>query len=115
LIELRRMAGVITSRSELVLVAEINGKVTGFGSIVPDSNELRAVYVHPDFGRKGIGGRILSELESLAREHELPELEMDASLNAEDFMPSTVSLLSRGANTSCVAEHVCPALKCERL
>jgi putative acetyltransferase len=36
-------------------------------------------------GRVGIGRRILAELETLARKHGMPELAMDASLNAEDF------------------------------
>jgi putative acetyltransferase len=77
----QRMAGIIASQSELLLVAEIDG----FGSIIPKNSELRAVYVHPDFGRKGIGNRILSALEDLARQYALAELTMDASLNAEEF------------------------------
>jgi len=81
----RRMAGIIASQSELVLVAEIEAKIVGFGSIVPKNSELRAVYVHPDFGREGVGSQILSALEDLARQHRLAELTMDASLNAEDF------------------------------
>lgn len=81
----RRMAGIIASRSELVLVAEIDGKVAGFGSIVPKKGELRAVYVHPDYGREGIGSRILAALEDLARQHALIDLRTDASLNAENF------------------------------
>jgi putative acetyltransferase len=62
----RRMAGIIASQSELVLVAEIGAKIAGFGSIVPKDSELRAIYVHPDFGREGVGSRILAALEDLA-------------------------------------------------
>jgi putative acetyltransferase len=80
-----RMAGIITSNSELILVAEIHEQIVGFGSIVPKNSELRAVYVHPDYGRGGIGGRLLAALEALARQRRLSELTMDASLNAEDF------------------------------
>jgi putative acetyltransferase len=80
-----RMARIIASQSELLLVAEIDERVVGFGSIIPKNSELRAVYVHPDFGRKGIGNRILSALEDLARQYALAELTMDASLNAEEF------------------------------
>lgn len=81
----QRMARIIASQSELLLVAEIDERVVGFGSIIPKNSELRAVYVHPDFGRKGIGNRILSALEDLARQYALAELTMDASLNAEEF------------------------------
>ena len=54
----RRMAGIIASQSELVLVAEIGAKIAGFGSIVPKNSELRAIYVQPDFGREGVGSQI---------------------------------------------------------
>jgi putative acetyltransferase len=81
----QRMAAIIVSQSELLIVAEIDGRVVGFGSIVPKNSELRAVYVHPDFGREGVGSRILSALEELARQYALAGLTMDASLNAEEF------------------------------
>ena len=81
----RRMADVISTQSELALVAIVEGAVAGFGSIVPKNAELRAIYVHPDFSRKGIGGQILTALERLARQHKISALMMDASLNAEDF------------------------------
>jgi ribosomal protein S18 acetylase RimI-like enzyme len=48
------MAGIIASQPELVLVAKIGAKIAGFGSIVPKNSELLAIYVHPDFGRKGV-------------------------------------------------------------
>ena len=80
-----RMAKIITTKHELILVAQSDERVVGFGSIVPESHELRAVYVHPRFGRAGIGGRLLTALESLARQRQLSELTMDASLNAEAF------------------------------
>ena len=81
----RRMAGIIASQSELVLVAETGAKIAGFGSIVPKNSELPAIYVQPDFGREGVGSRILAALEDLARQHGLSELATDASLNAEAF------------------------------
>ncbi|MCC5624530.1 GNAT family N-acetyltransferase [Nostoc sp. CHAB 5715] len=53
---------------ETRIVAEINGRIVGFGAIVVSNNELRAVYVSPSFGRSGVGTAILQELERLARE-----------------------------------------------
>ena len=75
----------IVGNDELFLVAERGGEVVGFGSIVPSSEELRAVYVHPDVGRSGVGGAILRGLEELAMARGLWRLQMDASLNAEAF------------------------------
>lgn len=106
----RRMTQVILSQSELALVAEVDGMVAGFGSIVPENAELRAVYVRPDFGRRGIGGQILAALEDLARRSGLTELAMDASLNAEDFYAKRgfvlvaygEHLLRSGARMRCV-------------
>ena len=82
---INQMAAIITAGSERILVATNGQRVVGFGSIVPEKRELRAVYVHSDFGRAGIGGRLLTALENLARQRHLTELTMDASLNAEEF------------------------------
>ena len=70
---------------ELFVVATLNGVVCGFGSIVPASSELRAVYVDPDFGGRGVGSAILRRLEDMASDNGVSELQMDASVNAERF------------------------------
>lgn len=70
---------------ELMFVAVENDEVLGFGSIVPEICELRAVYVSPKAGRCGIGARLLTHLEEVARSLCVPRLQMDASLNAEQF------------------------------
>jgi putative acetyltransferase len=80
-----RIQRAIESSSELFLVAKYVGSIVGFGSVVPRNNELRGLYVHPDYGRRGIGGQILSVLEQIAVEHGASCLQMDASVNAETF------------------------------
>jgi putative acetyltransferase len=75
----------IAGKDELFLVAERDREVVGFGSIVPSAGELRAVYVHPDVGRSGIGAAILQRLERWAIEKGVRGLHMDASANAEAF------------------------------
>jgi putative acetyltransferase len=69
----------------IVVAVDFTDKVIGFGSIVPNNSELRAVYVCAEYGRRGIGRAILSQLETLAREAGLNELSMDASMNAVPF------------------------------
>jgi putative acetyltransferase len=80
-----QIRSAIGGTDELCLVADQDGEVVGFGSIVPSSHELRAVYVRPDLGRSGIGGSILRDLERMAMARGLSELHMDASLNAQAF------------------------------
>ncbi len=95
---------------ELFVVAEVDGVVCGFGSIVPASEELRAVYVDPSFGGRGVGSAILRRLEELASDRGLPKLQMDASINAEGFYTkhgyavsrSGVHRLAGGVEMACV-------------
>ncbi len=107
-----RLAKRIASGEEVAVVAE-DGVVVGFGSIVPELSELRAVYVRADCGRRGIGTRILDLLEELARGLGLVELHMNASLNAEAFYRAkgyaAVSygehVLDSGKKMACVRMH----------
>ena len=48
-------------------------------------SELRACYVVPEAARKGVGTAIVCEIERIAGQHALTELELLASLNAEPF------------------------------
>jgi len=72
-------------RGQVVLVAEVDGVLAGFGELIPEKNELLAVYVNPDDSHQGVGTAILHELERLARKKELSFLQMDASLTAVPF------------------------------
>ncbi len=91
----------IASGEEIVVVAmDSSGRILGFGSIVPSNNELRAVYVRPEHGRKGVGRAILRHLEDIARKALLTELRMDASINAEAFYKANgFSSLASGEHT----------------
>ncbi len=75
----------LNAEHTIMIVAELDGFVVGFGEIVTGSNELRAVYVLPTAGRMGIGKRLLHHLEDLARSHGVDSLWLDSSLNAEAF------------------------------
>ncbi|HEX4047914.1 MAG TPA: GNAT family N-acetyltransferase, partial [Elusimicrobiota bacterium] len=81
----RRIRDALSKGEELFLVAEDRSGIIGFGVIVPGAQELRALYVHPRAGRRGIGKRLLDELERQAILRRVPVLRMDASLNAEAF------------------------------
>lgn len=64
---------------------DIDASVVGYGHLVPTESEVRAVYVHPDAGGRGVGTAILTALESRARDLRLDELVLWASLNAVGF------------------------------
>jgi putative acetyltransferase len=95
---------------ETTVVVEADGKIAGFGAIVESNNELRAVYVSAEFGRRGIGSALLQELERIAKERGCRELHMDSSLTAAPFyidhgyeeMGLGEHTLSGGAKMACV-------------
>ena len=96
-----RLRRAIENNEELLVVAETseNAVIVGFGSVIPSKQELRAVYVDPAFGRQGIGSKILANLEELALFHGADRLDLDASLNAEEFYcRHGYSVIERGSH-----------------
>lgn len=97
----------------IMLVAEINGNIVGFGEVAPGIQELRAVYVSPGSGRNGIGRALLQELEAVARKQGVSRLWLDSSLTAESFYSSHGYLgdgrgehqLRSGRKMPCVKMH----------
>ena len=75
----------IADPAMIVLVAVSAADIAGFGMVVPAHEELRAVYVHPQFGRQGAGSAILQRLEELASARGVISLHLDSSINAEAF------------------------------
>ncbi len=70
---------------EYRLIAEMDGRVVGIGSLVFENFELRACYVAPEAGRKGVGSALVREIERAARKKGLLFLELDSSVTAEPF------------------------------
>ncbi|MFD9901263.1 GNAT family N-acetyltransferase [Mesorhizobium sp. NPDC059025] len=70
---------------EFRLIAEIDGQVAGIGALVIGSGELRACYVAPEAGRRGVGTALVKEIERVARERGLTFLKVDSSVTAEPF------------------------------
>jgi putative acetyltransferase len=94
-----RIQRAIESSEELFLVAKYAGSIVGFGSVVPKNNELRGLYVHPDYGRRGIGALLLSALELMAVEQGASYLHMDASVNAESlYIKQGYQVIERGTH-----------------
>jgi GNAT superfamily N-acetyltransferase len=73
---------------EICLVGELDGEIVGIGSVVPHLNELRACYVSPKGLRKGVGTRIVRELERIAVESGVRRLESVSTVTAVPFYRS---------------------------
>jgi putative acetyltransferase len=71
--------------NEYRLIAEIDGQTVGIGALVFESSELRACYVAPATGRRGVGSTLVREIERAARKRGLSMLELDSSITAEAF------------------------------
>jgi putative acetyltransferase len=91
------MRNLITNGEEIVVVAEDESGIQGFGFFIPKMEELRALYVHPAIGHRGVGGQILEALEARAVALGISRLRLNASLNAEVFYRTNgYRALSRG-------------------
>jgi len=71
--------------SEITFVAEINGCVVGFASMFGNYNIVSAVFVNPDFVRRGIASLLLKKLEQMAVEQQVPLIWVSSSLTGQNF------------------------------
>jgi len=72
-------------KEKILIVAEQNNIICGFGIIDVDASEICAIYIHPDYTGKGIAKNILSKLESFALEKDLNCLNTCSTINALGF------------------------------
>ena len=80
-----RYTAVITDAQRRFVVAEVAGRVVGFGQLHPPAAEVEAIYVHPEHADAGVGGALLRHLEQLAAAASLTSLHLTATLNAIPF------------------------------
>ncbi len=77
-----------TIESTDFFVAESDGGIVAFGFLDPAESKVEAVFVSPDYGRRGIGRRLLIALENAAMDRGLTCLRLASSLNAVSFYRS---------------------------
>jgi len=70
-------------QSRFFIVALIDGIVTGTGCL--HGNEVKTVFVHPDYQRKGVGRLIMEALEGQARRMNYGEIELKSSITGYSF------------------------------
>jgi putative acetyltransferase len=74
----------VVEQTEFYVIADTN-RIAAFGSLDKSKSEISAMFVHPEFQTLGLGRRLLSTLEDIARHSTLPALSLIATLNAERF------------------------------
>lgn len=67
------------------VLAMKSGTACGFAALDVADAKITALFVHPAHSGNGIGMRLLRELEKMATDNGIGELQVDASLNARRF------------------------------
>ncbi len=75
-------------RNKEFYVAEENGIIVGFGTLNQTNREVEAIYVLPEFARRGIGQKILRKLEEKAWELGLTSLYLNSSFKRSCILPT---------------------------
>ena len=85
-----------------------NGIVAGTGCL--HGNEVKAVFVHPEHQRKGVGSMIMEALEEQARKMKYEEIELKSSVTGYRFYQKINYLLveeiSENINGSTVTTYL---------
>jgi putative acetyltransferase len=71
-----------------VLLAEVRDEIAGYGVLNGPEARIDAVYVRPEYARRGIASSLVGQLEMRARMQGIEELSIVASLNARPFYES---------------------------
>ncbi|KIO53662.1 GNAT family N-acetyltransferase [Flavobacterium hibernum] len=70
--------------TQFVLLAIIENQIAGFGTL-KDANYIDFFYIHKDFQRLGIADKILTALETEAKNHNSKIITSDISITAKPF------------------------------
>lgn len=72
-------------KEKIMIIAVKKNKILGLGIIDIINSELCAIYVHPSSAGKGIGKKILSYLEAIAKDNGIHRLTLGSTINALGF------------------------------
>jgi len=73
-------------KEKIVLVAyDSQQNLQGLGILDIENSEVSAIYINPDVAGKGIGTKLLNELEMTARNSKIFRITVHSTLNAKSF------------------------------
>jgi N-acetylglutamate synthase-like GNAT family acetyltransferase len=75
----------VCDRKGFWVVAEADGAIIGFASMAHDCCSISAVYVDPNWMKRGVGKQLVQSLENIARENSCSSLSVTADLNTSGF------------------------------
>ncbi|MDD4294866.1 MAG: GNAT family N-acetyltransferase [Candidatus Omnitrophica bacterium] len=95
---------------KLLLIAEENDEILGFGILDIANQELNALYIHPEHTNKGIAKNILAKFESIMLEKNAEILKLCSTLTAFGFYKHhgyieadrPFHILSNGTKLTCI-------------
>jgi GNAT superfamily N-acetyltransferase len=98
------------SSNKIIIVAEKDNEIVGFGLINLNKKSIDSLYLKPHMAGKGIGKLLLQKLEEIAQQNQIERLKLCATLNAVKFYHQrgykgevkSLFKLSSGVNLSCV-------------
>jgi GNAT superfamily N-acetyltransferase len=71
--------------NRVVVALDETSQPCGYGELAIDEGVIRAVYVDPDYARRGVGRAVVRALEQRAGAAEIATLSLDATRNAVPF------------------------------
>ena len=71
------------NRERFCMVAEVDNKIVGTAAI--EDAELLTFFVLPEYQKKGIGGKLLKEIENFAKLGEIRTIRVDSSVTGQNF------------------------------
>lgn len=74
-----------TKCDEIIFVAYHDSKLVGLAALFESAPIISALFVHPDFIRRGIGNKLLQSLEDVAIERKYKILYVQSSLSSANF------------------------------
>jgi N-acetylglutamate synthase-like GNAT family acetyltransferase len=98
------------SSNRIIIVAEKNDEIVGFGLINLNKKSIDSLYLKPYMAGKGIGKLLLQKLEEIAQQNQIEMLKLASTLNAVEFYHrmgyqgevKSIFKLSSGINLDCV-------------
>jgi histone acetyltransferase (RNA polymerase elongator complex component) len=92
-----KLVAIAKDPQRIILVAVNNSQVVGSASLYEDN--VRLMFVDPDFQHKGIGTQLLQIIEKVAKEKGIAKLSLKSSLPAEGFYQGFGYLSERREST----------------
>jgi putative acetyltransferase len=97
-------------KENVFIVVKESDKILGLGILDLSNSEIKAVYVHPNSIKQGIGKKILSKLEKTASKNNINQLTLCSTLSAVNFYKhqgyteesKTFHELSNGIKLECI-------------